>query len=374
MYKITHYEQVLYLIFHSVYRKAEIVERKRQKKLRQKEHKAREQLEDDSEIKGNMSSTGEDVSPAEASEGTCDFDAHNPDLFVDHSPPPHVTSHCLDTDEIIEGDTLSGYDCDTDQYIEQLTSRGHNRQHTIAARWQGLQKPQWTKANGLHASQNLQMPKLVVIQKHGTNRDQRAAPILNGSKVWSRKPKPETNGVILKAKLQKEPDKGKNHEVLIGSISVSLGNCSHSEGNFLAPQQDCLVQDLAKQNTAQEKPVKLDSSQGSNGRLTVKLWRPVSQHGTKDPLPLHNGGTEADVINGKYDQNLSGLSSLRLFSIDGSDIGFGNNFFHAGAKVGSESSRLSSHAAKAFLAQSKFHHFIYFCVSSMLGLVLIWLI
>ncbi|XP_020240449.1 uncharacterized protein LOC109819211 isoform X2 [Cajanus cajan] len=331
-------------------RKAEILEKKRLKKLRQKEHKARERLEDDSEIKGNISSTGEDVSPTKASLGTFDFDARNPDIFADHSPPPHATSDFLDTNDVIEGDTLAGYDCDTDQYIERQTSGGYNRRCTIAARWQGMQKAQWARANG-HASQNSQMCKLGVVQKHGTNRDQRAASIANGSKVWSRKPKPETNGVVLKAKLQTEPDKGKNHEVLIGSVSVSLGNCSHSDGDFVAPQRDCMVENLAKQNTAQEKIVKLDSSQGGNSRLTVKLWRPVSQQGTKDPLPLQNGGTEADVINGKCDQNLSDQSSIRLCSIDGSDIGFGNYFSHTGAKVNSESLRLSSHAAKAFLAQ-----------------------
>ncbi|RDY03653.1 hypothetical protein CR513_12745, partial [Mucuna pruriens] len=331
-------------------RKAEILERKRQKKLRQKEHKARERLEDDSEIKENTSCTGEDVSPAEASVVTCDFEAHNQEIFADRSPPLHVTSHCL-VDEVVEGDRVSGYDCDTDQYIERQTSRGHNRRRTMAARWQGLPKSQWARANGSHACQNSQMSKLGVVQKHGTNRDQRAAPIVNGSKFWSRKPKPETNGVFLKAKLQKEPDKGKNHEVLIGSVSVSLGNCSHSESNSVAPQRDCLVENLAKQNTAQEKLGKLDFSQGGNARLTVKLWRPVSQHGTKDQLPLQNGGTEADVINGKYDQNLSSQSSLRLCSIDGSDIGLGDKFSHTGAKVDSESLGLSSHAAKAFLGQ-----------------------
>jgi len=300
--------------------------------------------------------------PAEASSGTCDFEAQNPDIFADHSPPPHVTSRCLDTNEVVEGDTVSGYDFDTDQYIERQASRGHNRRRIMAARWQGLPKSQWAKANGSHAGQNSQMSKLGVIQKHGTNRDQRAAPIVNGSKVWSRKPKPETNGVVLKAKLQKEPDKGKSHEVLIGSVSVSLDYCSsHSQGNLVAAQRDCVVENLAKQNTAQEKPVKHDSFQGSNGRLTVKLWRPVSQLGTKDPLPLQNGETEADVINGKYDQNLSGQSSLRLCSIDGSDIGFEDNFSHTGAKVDSESLRLTSHAAKAFLAQSKLCHFIIHC-------------
>ncbi|XP_027364159.1 uncharacterized protein LOC113871317 isoform X2 [Abrus precatorius] len=332
-------------------RQVEILERKRQKKLRQKEHKARERLEDYSEIKANISSTGDDESPAEVSFGTCDFEAHNPDIFADHSPSSHVTPLCLDINEGIERDTLSGYDCDSDQYIKRQISKTHNRRRTVAARRQGLPKSQWARANGLHASQNSQMSKLGVIKKHGINRDQRAAPIVNSSKVWSRKPKPETNGVVLKAKLQKEPEKGKNHEVLIGSVSVSLGNCGQSEGNFVASQRDCLVENLAKQNTTQEKPMKLDSSQGGNSRLTVKFWRPVSQHGTKDPLPLQSGGTEADVVNGKYDQNSSGSSNIRLCSLNGSGIDFGSSFPDTGANIDSGSLRLSSHAAKAFLAQ-----------------------
>ncbi|XP_014514562.1 uncharacterized protein LOC106772577 [Vigna radiata var. radiata] len=328
-------------------RKAEILERKRQKKLRQKEHKTKEQIENNTETKGNINSAGEDVSPGEASLGTRDFDAHNPDIFADHSPPPpHVTSHCLDANDVIEKDTLSGYDdCDTDQYIERQTLPGHNRRGTMPARWQGLPKSQWARANGLNAGQNSQPTKLGVIQKHRTSHDLRVAPIINGSKVWSRKPKAESNDLVLKNKLLKEPDKVKNHEVLIGSVSVSLGNCCHSGGNFMAPQRDCSAGNLSKLNTAQEKP-------GSNGRLTAKFWRPVSQHGTKDPFPLQNGGTEADAINGKIDENSSGQSSLRLCSVEGNDdIDFGDNFSHNVAKVDTESLRLSSHAAESFLAQ-----------------------
>ncbi|XP_061364481.1 uncharacterized protein LOC133307927 [Gastrolobium bilobum] len=333
-------------------RQAEILERKRQKKLRQKEQKARERIEDDTDFKANISNTTEDVSPAETSLDTCDFEAHNRDTFADHAPLPHVIYHCPDTYEGVGGDTESGYDCDTDQNVEQQTSQGHNRRRVMTARWQGLPKSQWAIANGLHASQNSQMSKLGVIQKYGTNHDQRAASIVNGSKVWSRKPKRETDGVVLRARLQEEPDKRKNREVLIGSVSVTLGNCSQSEGNLVESQGDCMVENLAKQNTAQEKPMKHDSFQGGNSRLTVKFWRPIiSQHGTKDPLPLQSGGTEADAVYGKDEQNLSGQSSLRMCNIDGSGFGSGNNISDIGAKVDSESLRLSSHAAKAFLAQ-----------------------
>ncbi|KAJ1384998.1 Zinc finger C2H2-type [Sesbania bispinosa] len=293
----------------SICRQAEILERKRQKKLRQKEHKARERLVDDSEIKGNISSTGEDVSAAEASLAECDFEVNNnPDIFVDDTPSPHVTYHCPDTNEGVDGDTQSGNDCDTDHNIERQTSQGRNRRRMMASRRQGLPKSQWAIANGLYASQNSQMSKPGVIQKYGTSRDQRQ---------------------------HKEPDEGKNHEVLIGSVSVTLGNCSQSVGSRVASQGDCSVENLAKPITAQEKPMKLESVQGGNSRFTVKLWRPVSQHGTKDPMPLQSSWTEADVVHGKDDQNLSGQSSLRFCNIDGSDNGFGNDSL-IGGKVDGE--------------------------------------
>ncbi|WJX20727.1 hypothetical protein P8452_10241 [Trifolium repens] len=338
-------------------RKSEILERKRQKKLRQK---ARSQLENDTEIKGSISSTGEDLSPEEGSPAACDFEAHREDVFADHASSPHVTYHFLDTNECVDGDTQSGYDCDTDQNVEpqtserdaqsgydcdtdrnleRQTSHRHNPRRTAAARRQGLPKSQRTIANGLYAGQNSQKSKFGVIPKYGngTNRDQRAAPIVNGGKVWSRKPKPETDAVVLKTRLHKEPAKTKNHEVLIGSVSVTLANCSQAECYLVTSQEDSLVENLADQNVAQEKPIKTDSFHGGNNRSRVKLWRPVSQHGTKNPMPLESVGTEVGVVYGNDDQNLSVQSSLRLCNIDGGDIGSGN--------------KSHVHAAKAFLAQ-----------------------
>ncbi|XP_004496548.1 uncharacterized protein [Cicer arietinum] len=335
-------------------RQAAILERKRQKKLRQKEQKARERLANDTEIKGNISSTGDDVSQEEATSAACEFEAHRADVSADHASSLHVTYNCPNTDEYVDGDTQSGYDCDTDQNVERQTSQrdaqsgydcdidrslerqtphGHNPRRTMAARRQGLPKSQRTIANSLYANQNSQKSKFGVSPKYGTNRDQRAAPIGNGGKVWSRKPKPETEAVVIKTRLDKEPDKIKNQEVLIGSVFVSLANCSQSEGNLVTSQANDVIENLSDQNIALEKPMKPDSVQGGNNRSRVKLWRPVSQHGTKNPPPLQSvGTTEVDVVHGKDDQKL----------------------FVQRVKVNSESSesfRLSSLTAKAFLAQ-----------------------
>ncbi|KAE9611314.1 hypothetical protein Lal_00011570 [Lupinus albus] len=329
-------------------RQARILEKKQKKKLKQKEQKAREQLEADTEIKENNRSTVEAVSPAEVSLDTHEFEVHNPDTVVSHAPSPHVTFHCPETTEVVDGNPQSKNDCDMHQNIEQQRSQGHNRQRLIVARRHGLPKSQRAVANGSCASQNSQTSKLEVIQKSGTLHEQKAAPIIKGSKVWTRKPKPEIGRVISEARLQKEPEQGKNHEILIGSISVPLGNCSQSEGNLAASHADGMGVNLSKHNSAQEKPMKTDSSRSGN---PVKLWRPVSQHGTKDQLPLRSGGTEADAVYRKNYQTLSGQSSLRLSDIDGSDIGSRNNISNLGAKVDPRNFRLSSHAAKAFLAQ-----------------------
>jgi len=342
------------------------------KKLRLKEQKARDQLENDIEVKGSIRSAGEEVLPEEPSLAACDFEAHRAYVFADQASSPLVTYHCPDTNEGVDEDTQvaydcdtdqnvepqtlqsdarSSYDCDTDRNLERQTSPKHNPRRTMAARRLRHPKSQRTIVNGLHASQNSQKCKSGVIPKYGngTNRD--------SGKVWSRKPKPEIDSVILKPKLHKEPDEVKTHEVLIGSVSVTLINCSQSENNIVQSQANSFIENLANQNVAQEKPVKPDSFHGGSNQLGVTLWRPVSQHETKNPPPLQSVETEVDVVHGNDDQNLLVQSNLRLCDIDGGKMGHGNKS-HVGPKADSEGFRLSSDAAKAFLAQSKFYQFI----------------
>ncbi|KAE9617378.1 hypothetical protein Lal_00034844 [Lupinus albus] len=333
-------------------RQAEILERKRQKKLRQKEHRAKEQRHgNEVEIKEDTDSTTEALAPAEASLDTHDFEAHNPDTFVDNVPS-HVPSECPDTNEGIVGDPQPGYDLGTDQNIERQSAHGHNHQCTAVAKRQGSLKPQQAVGNGLQESQNPPISKPDVILKYGTNHDQSAAAIFNGSEVWRQKPK-QVDRVVLKAMVDKEPDHGNNHEVLIGSVSVTLGNCSQSEGNAVTSREDVVVKNLANQNCSQDKPMKPDFDQSGNSRLTTEFWKPVSRHGIKDPSAVNGSGPEADAVYGNGDcHNLSGPSSLRLCSVEGrSDIGSENNSLHLEGTVELGKLRLSSHAARAFLSQ-----------------------
>ena len=124
------------------------------------------------------------------------------------------------------------------------SAHGQKHQRQAVARQQGLPKSQWTIANGLHTNQNSPVSKLEINQKYGTHCDQKASSIVNGSKVWTRKSKTEIDKVVLKTIKEKEPDQVKNQEVLIGSISVNLSNCSQSEGNMVASQKDFIVENI----------------------------------------------------------------------------------------------------------------------------------
>lgn len=326
-------------------RQAEILERKRQKKLRQKEQKAREQRHKaETEIKGNNDSTVNTLSLADAYLDTYNFEAQNPNTFSDDAVS-HVPFQCPDTDEEINGDTHSEYDLVADPKIERLSVHGHRHQRLAVAKQQGMPKSQWAVANGLHTNQNSSMSKLEVIQKNETHCDQKAS--TSGNKVWSQKSKTEIDKQFLQNIKEKEPHQVQN-QVLIGSVSVNLGNCSLSERNMVASQLDCMVKNVAKQNSSRDKPMKIDSVISGNNRQAVKLWRPVSRLEAKDPFPAQSGGTEVEAVHGDS-QDLSSTSSLRVCSADGGDTDLEKYFSNVQGRVDPGSFRFSCHTAKAFL-------------------------
>lgn len=96
-------------------------------------------------------------------------------------------------------------------------------------------------ANGLHKNLPTPISKNDVNKQYGTHHDQKAAATVNGSKAWSRKPKSEIDRVVLKIKVEKEPNLVKNHVVLIGPVSVNLGNCRKSEGNCIKSCSACFL-------------------------------------------------------------------------------------------------------------------------------------
>ncbi|XP_044506231.1 uncharacterized protein LOC123225930 isoform X2 [Mangifera indica] len=343
-------------------RQAELLERKRQKKLRQKEQKGKEQRHgervDDNE---STDGTAESVPPPETSSplATSDSDKQNADALPDHVPsslePFQLANSDEDLDHEVQAGSGNGYaDLGPGQNIERWMVQGSGRpqkvviQHYLPPKSQGM-------LNGFHPSKNSQASsKLGGVQKHGNYRNVRASPVIGGNKVWSQKPKPKNDYGNLKPRVLNEainqPQQDKNHEVLIGSISVTLAHCNHHDGRSVAEAQDDCIEEhrMPKKNYFTEKPI-----QSGTDRSNVKCWRPVSQHGTKVPAPVQNGcrETEMDVNSGQaIDQTLSSESHLRL-SMDDYNDGPGSSTSLMEDSMCPGSMQFDCHAAKAFLSE-----------------------
>ncbi|KAJ6688791.1 C2H2-LIKE ZINC FINGER PROTEIN [Salix koriyanagi] len=326
-------------------RLAELLERKRQKKMRHKEQKAKEQRQDEKvDFKERIDDMLETVPQAEQSGplAISDSDTLGSETLPDDIPSSLEPLLLLRTDE----------DVDLENQIVRGGDRskllGNSHRHMVVARWHAPSRSQRDNlSNGFHASKNSQAPKPGAMEKHGIKRDFKPGPMVNGNKKWSRKPKPGNNGESFKARVQKEIiteiEHDKKGEVLIGSISVTLRNCSHDESNNLdGAQDDCLVEhEISKKKNVQEKHNGPDSVQCSMNRSTVKLWRPVSRNGMKG---------QPDGIDCKFeDQILLNDSSLISCTMDARfgvmENGFAPSDLHRGGL------QLSSHEAKAFLTE-----------------------
>lgn len=355
------------------------MEKRRKKKLRQKEHKAKEQKHGEKvDAKEGIGNTLETVPmlPAETSSLATAGDSDMPDPEKLSDQVPSSSEPFQHANSEVGLDSESGYSCEcTGQNVERRMVQGSGR------RWQLLPKPLRGVSNGFHSGLNSQASKLGAMQRHGIHRDSRPGPIANSNKIWSRKPKPEIDGEVLKARVLEEainqPDQIKNHEVLIGSICVTLGNCGQEGNNLARAGEDFLAEhQVPKKTDIQEKPINPDSSlQSGTNRSTIKLWRPVSRHGSKCPMPVQNGNVEyeVDATAAEKDNDQHPKDGcIRLYAVNDNNGAAKNS-----VKLVAESIRPQScvHAAKAFLAQSKLFILLamLLCLWSKLALAINWL-
>lgn len=351
------------------------MERKRQKKLRQKEQRSKEQkLEEKADVEGSVDEMIEDGLLEESSspQTECHSERDSLGILPDHTPSSIETSQHSLTDEDEESESHSGFHNGYPEHLpadhngEQQKIQMNGHKHVIS-QWQALPKTQRGLSNGFRADQNYQGLKNGDMRRHGSHVQSRAAPIINGKKVWSRKPKPERDGDRFQARIQEEAttraEEIKSHEVLIGSISVALGNCNQ-ESKYPVGTPDDYQDDHQtpkKINNHLEKFIKPDSIQTATNRVMIKLWRPVSRNGTKYAMPdqSENGESEAEVTTEKLeDQAL--LNVYSPHSLDGDTGDFGNDSFIQEEPAQPVGLEFSSLAAKAFLAQSKFTFVFYF--------------
>lgn len=330
-------------------RQAELLERKRQKKLRQKEQKLKEQVNGETEDLKVPANTLNSSPSAESSS------SNTLETLTDHVPSLLEPIQSSITEEDADTETQNGFsseqsDSGTYSNVERQTAHRSGRRILVISRWQ-VPKSQRGGRNGFHANQNPQVLKTEPVQKHGAPREARSAQVINGNKIWTRKPKSENDGENLKSRLQKEAvnQADQNCEVMIGSISVTLGSCTAQQPS------DSLGEHAMSKYSGDEKTVKSDSVQGVSNRSVVKLWRPVSRHETRDPTPVQSdsGESREDIIirKGNY-QPVSSESCLRSYALDGNGNESEDNNSHplVEESVQPEDCPFSSHAAKAFLA------------------------
>ncbi|KAG2709861.1 hypothetical protein I3843_05G236000 [Carya illinoinensis] len=269
-------------------RKAELLERKRKKKLRQKEHKAKELKHVEADVNECISNTLEaPMMPAEITSPSaiCDSGMSVPEMLPDQVHLSSEPFELSNSDEEAGPESQSGYGCDcTSRNVERQTVPGCVRRQGVVSRWQLPAKLQRGVPSGYHSGQNSQASKLGAMQKLGIYRGLRTSPVANTNKVWSRKPKPESGGEVMKARVQEEEinrqEQSKTNEVLIGSICVTLRNCSQEGNNLARAGEDNLSEhQIPKKADIQEKSAKPDSLLSGTNRSTVKLWRPVNGNG-----------------------------------------------------------------------------------------------
>lgn len=225
-------------------RQAELLERKKRKKLRQKELREKDQKKD---AKEDESTTSEEQQyPAESSSplsAASDSEAQRPDSI------PIDDSSSLEDPQVLE--TNNGRNDETQAPMVDDGGFGNG---------QNMQRRNGRRSNGFHANH---APKLGGMRKNGINRDTR----VNTAKVWSRKS--DNPKSISQHAAVSQLDQTKNSEFLIGSISVSFLKSGLSEEHY---QTKCSEEE-GRTKTVEVKPTSEQS--------TVKIWRPVSSQGRK---------------------------------------------------------------------------------------------
>ncbi|KAJ6842959.1 uncharacterized protein M6B38_299440 [Iris pallida] len=321
-------------------RHAELLERKRLKKLRQREQKAREQSDADA-VK-----TGSKVNLSDSAEGTSSSGSPSPraqsesDTNISDISLSQVAMP-MDSAGFVDPDSGENLQLPFRKIVEQ--SAGHWIQKTsgclksIPAQ-RLLLKQNRNVSSGFSSGQFPAGKSLVIAQSN--YREPKAPMLANSHKVWTRKLKTEnqtevTNGVIVNREQSSD-----SSELLIGSISVALGEANGQQ-----------LLNVLRKDSFQEK-VKTDS-----GGAGLKLWRPVdhqkgcfatSHTNMSDAREMKENGIPAEISN-LASLNMGHLASDGMDNVrveknkDSLKVYSGTNF--------TEPKLFSSEAAEAFLAQ-----------------------
>ncbi|KAJ8543102.1 hypothetical protein K7X08_005625 [Anisodus acutangulus] len=276
--------------------------------------------------------------------GPSDSNSNDPDVSLDVSISLELVQLSSNEDMSVKSQyDLSNQHLDSvnNQTVEPQPVSANSRRRSANAE---RQAPKSQKSRRKGNNQNHQT-KVEPLQKHKDS----GSPA-NSSKIWTRKVRVESDDAsILEVQKEAIDLKHRNSEVMIGSISIPVKDCStdQQQGNCPAEARDDFGSTepaMTKKCNIVEKPAKHNALQIGSNKAAAKLWRPVRHEvGRKDP--------EEGVMSSKFD-DLTSLNENPLQScpVDSSDSSKNCQVPDGNADQGLG---FSSVAGKAFIAQAK---------------------
>ncbi|KAJ0471229.1 putative transcription factor C2H2 family [Helianthus annuus] len=288
-------------------RQAELLERKRQRKIRQKEQRARDQSNDMKVELSTASDLFESIPSAENSGRQI-----SPEI---DSLIPDGNGNVASPFDLIQ---LSSNEEALDHLDSAANKLNNSSQHFIA-RWQ-VPKSQRNGRNGRHNNNN-QNGNYVKWEPAHKHREQRGN---NGGKIWTKKPKPES-GVTVKSRVDSDANNQTAQngcQLMIGSISVTVRNSTTNQ-----PHVNSSVAEF-KDNDKTENKTKSGQNVANRGQSTdisksqmleedVTSTRGVDQNLTRESCQqsLEVNGSASEDTN-VSDVQVEGGDKLTHFSVD----------------------------------------------------------
>ncbi|KAK9665492.1 hypothetical protein RND81_14G115200 [Saponaria officinalis] len=326
-------------------RQAALIEKKRLKKLRQKEQRAKElpNAGNDNSPE-NSPPSPRSSSPADDNDAISEMPEISPDATTEHSEPLNEGDNVEDQENRLPelGAHQKEYpDSGAYQNSERRRLHRDGQRQVVNCLWQAPKSHKYP--NGFQTNHNYQTPKPGGSQKRATN----------GAKVWSVKPKSETSEVSSKPRSLIETPKlpCQERKLLIGSIPVPLGNRTirgqvGDRGG--ASESNASELSIPEENGTCQRPVQGDGNQGTANFSAVALsrdLRPENRHDDGSQLPICNNNGPSKVSRVLNDNELVKPTDV----VESTSKGFENK--SDSCVEGGREGGFSSHLAQAFLSQ-----------------------
>ncbi|KAL8192740.1 hypothetical protein R6Q57_027188 [Mikania cordata] len=305
-------------------RQAELLERKRQRKIRQKEQRARDQSDGMKIGSSTASDTYECIPSAENS-------THQISPEINPLIPDGNIASPFDLIQLSSNEEALDH---ADSAANEQQKMNNSSPHFIA-RWQ-VPKSQRNSRNSRHSNQNGNFVKWEPAHKH---REQR---LNNSFKIWTKKPKSDSS---VKSRVHNDVDNQTEEnscQLMIGSISVTVRNSTSQQ-----PVNSSVAEFQGNENTEN----KTKSGQNVPKHSNLKLWR--ARHDNRDQLIdiIKNQMLDEDMASARYIDQTSPTESCHLSLDVNGNHSEDTDVSNAQLEYGDKLRHFSIDAAKDFLSQ-----------------------